>query len=563
MKLHILLDYKGPYYFEEGDVVVTSRYNPLNTKHTVKEVVFEYSSVYRNKKVIEEVNGFFKNTDIYFKPTRNTIYSKLLMAIYSFLDTVEVVIQEYGIQKIILYDGCVRPFVTTINAEGEGERKDYLTNWLVNAIIYERYKDSCKVEWCHRRSVMRFSIKNYLRWTKGIGFTILSSLIKSIINRGNSNEIINANIISIVDLPLQAYWLSNLLEETNRDIVFLTLGKECFKDLNNKGYHVSLVPDLSFIEILKLVSYSLFKSVSLSPTLFGKQFDKLLIREIRLQSLIYQIRYKRLCGFIDNSLDNCYDNILVTNNTWGIDVISAHEVAKRSSIKHFNFQYVGLGGILYPQLDLADYYYLYDRQTYDLYKKYNSTFHLYLPLVPKSIKEKNDRENRPLTLTIFMQPDSFVFDYFDYIESIIQDERIQQSGWKIIIKPHYRQNQMDKLISMVSGIPFVHIADPKESCADLLHNTDIAVSILSAVIFESLTNRVMCLVYNPKGKYDKYVYNYEVCYPEVNFVIRKPEETYSFMEGIMMYKAEYKKRLDKFVISNNIEVDINSVFLEK
>lgn len=561
MNLHILLDYKGPYEHEEGDVVLSSPYNPLDEKNDIIVIPFDYSIIFSDRRVIEDVNRLYSETDALFKPTRNSVYGKLLMAIYAFDTLIERVTQEYNVDKIYLYDGCRIPFVTTLNSEGEGARKDYSTNWLVNAVLYDKYCGRYDIIWKHKINASRLYVKNYFRWIKGIITILLLSLYSRVLTKKDLQNEESKKLLSIVDLPLQAYSINNLLSEKSKSISYLSLEKGCFNILIDKGYDVIHIPYLRVRKLLSIAYLVLFKKVSLSASPFGKCFDMLLKREVRLQALIYHIRLNRITEFLDQ-IGNKSKTILVTNMTWGTDIVSAHDAAFKTGIKHFNFQYVALGGKLFPQLELADYYYLYDKITYNLYKDYSRSFRLYLPLLKKEEERVVKKADHLRTLTIFMQPDSFAIDYLDFIESLIHNDSVKKSGWRIIIKPHYRQNLLGSLYSIVESVPFVRIAEPSESCGDILRNTDIAVSIHSAVIFEAMTNGVMCLVYSAKGKYNQTIYNTGICFADVNFVINETNETFSYMESFSLYSEEYTKRLQHFLNTNSVEVNVDDI-LEK
>jgi hypothetical protein len=241
--------------------------------------------------------------------------------------------------------------------------------------------------------------------------------------------------------------------------------------------------------------------------------------------------------------------------TFGMDIVSCHDLAKDMLWRHLNLQYVTMARILYPNLELADDFYLFSRRTYDLYSAYSNSYKYYLPLGNK--QTSGVKKTGQVVLTIFMQPDSFVYDYFDYLRNLLP--LVDSKRVKIVIKPHYRQNLMDELYEIVKPYSFVSVAGLHDSCEDLLVSTDIALSIHSSVIFEALLNNVMCLVYNPDGKYDDSIYNNDICYPEVNFVISKPQETIDYIENCEYYKKQYVERRMTFVQNNHCELSLEEI----
>ena len=85
----------------------------------------------------------------------------------------------------------------------------------------------------------------------------------------------------------------------------------------------------------------------------------------------------------------------------------------------------------------------YARRTYDLYKYYSDKFRLYLPLTKGGQKRGN--LNKTIVFSIFTQPDSFGKEYVDYLRLVLPEIMKSNTDIKVIVKPHYRQDNVDEL----------------------------------------------------------------------------------------------------------------------
>lgn len=153
------------------------------------------------------------------------------------------------------------------------------------------------------------------------------------------------------------------------------------------------------------------------------------------------------------------------------------------------------------------------------------------------------QDSSNLVLSIFMQPDSFVYDYLKLFSELFPLLKQESKPVKVIIKPHYRQNKINDIIKIAELYDFVHIVGLHDSCEEILNESHLALSINSSVIFEALTNQIMCLVYNPNNKYNDSIYNNDICFPDVNFVVSSPYEIIGYINNYNKYNIEYHKRL--------------------
>jgi CDP-glycerol glycerophosphotransferase (TagB/SpsB family) len=131
---------------------------------------------------------------------------------------------------------------------------------------------------------------------------------------------------------------------------------------------------------------------------------------------------------------------------------------------------------------------------------------------------------------------------------------------KVIVKPHYRQDRIDEFEALTDKYDFANLAKPGELCSNILRMSTICMSISSSVIFEAMTNYKPCIIYNPNHKFDYDVYESGICYPEINFVTDKVEDTLELVNNMVRLLGDYKTRYDNYIINNNCVTNWISLF---
>ena len=547
MKLHVLLDSSITPNSSSGDIVLVSNYNNNNT-FLGKVYLLDFETTFTSPEVREEIYKIFSLFDGDYRKIINTAYVKFFLPIFAIVNNIKEILNYAPVDGIVLYEGGNTPFFISEGAEGEGARKGYRTNWMVNAYVYGAFNKQYKCEWVNKGG---HGIKNW--WlNKQYSLTlVVNRLIKGVLVKNKpSFENTTPRIISVVSLPLQKRNIESLTSFIKTDsIQYLSYNPKLLNSNN-----VSYVNELSFVELSRVIFSSFRVKLPKTIELFNVS-SRSLVKELKYCKLKYDIYEKRLDKAVRLSCPSD-ETIVLSNTTAGFDMVSIHNVAKKQGLKHINMQYVAMGKILYPELELADTYYLYSQKTYEFYKKYSSIYKLYLPL-------KNNKSNKisseGIVFTIFTQPDSYAQEYVDYLNVILPVIKSRIRKIKIIIKPHYRQKDLTSLYYFRDIYSFVRVAEPDESVDKLLAISTIAMTMHSSVIFEAMMNDVPMIVYNPNDKYHDDVYNNDICFPEVNFVINEPLESITILENIDAYKINYEQRLGNFVSSSEATTDIKKI----
>ncbi len=540
MRLHLLIDYEDSKGIEEGDIVFVSTRNRTKLPDGVKvkyRINWQGSDSCDNR---DYVNSVFRRLPEEYSSCTNTAFAKFFMPAFNILQNVEDLLNEYKVDGIVLYGGSKKCFFSATEAEGEGIRKKYQTNWMVNRLLFDIYYKDYPIEWRDRESSLFVIIRNFIHSAKRSVKDLLSEIIFSIKDINYSNATIPKDVrtFTIVDLPQQynnLKYLSIVLNINN--LQFYTRNKLLSKSIESVTY----IPAVSPLEVLAFWVKMILKPIS-SLTFYG-------VKSYRLKSEIdyllfqYQLKEKRILNFFSN-YELVPNGELLTDMTFGFDIISSHALTK-FGIKHKNYQYVSMGRVLYPNLEVADEYYVYSRKTQDFYNLYSNSFHFYFPLIEEKNKETYIG---PVRVTYFLQPDDIVYDFLELMQKSLPI--LSKMNCEVCVKPHYRQNEMDKIRAVCDGYSNVTIVGLNKSVEQILKSTDVAICIHSSVIFEAMSHFVMSLIYNPLGKYNKNIYEFDVCFPEVNFVIDKAEQIREYIDNYSEYKDFFEKRLRQYIQTN-------------
>ena len=548
MRVHLLIDSNIKPNIGENDVVLVSRYNHVRIE-VGKVVLIDPGKSNESNRVGDEMMELYSRFGNEYKKSLNSSYVRLFLPLESVLDTLDEVLSNDSYSEIVLYEGSKVPFFKSENAEAEGVRKHYKTNWMVNAFVYSKYASTYSIIWIAQQSQLFTRIKaiyfNAINCIRVIAPRVIKRLLSS--NEKESLNLTTPSVISFISLLLQKRHLDSLLSGNlnGRHIYF------SFDTSIVDWKTVYPVIELPLAKLFSIVFKYLFKE-RLPLQLKYKGFcQHTLARELQYLQLKYSIYEERMIQTL-SSVDDIEKNLMVSNTTFGDDMMGIHSVAQYYRMHHINIQYVSMDRILYPNLKMADEYYIYAQRTFDFYKRIESSFKLYLPQKNSIIQKSKDER----VFVIFMQPDSFCEDYFDYFKTLFPEFSKLGFDYKIIVKPHYRQNRLDDLCNLCEEYPFVRVASPNENVESLINQASVIMSICSSVIFEAMMNHVPSIIYNPRDKYHSFVYNNDYCFPEVNIVTSDPIESLSVLENYDEYYKEFSKKLELFILGYGASIDI-------
>jgi len=551
---------------EKSDIIFTQNYSEYNNFDLDNKIyLFDQTLCYGDKKLKIEIDKIFQSLSDTDKVFKNTFYSRLFLPLSTIIKQINDIRLKHDIGKLILLGGSDYSFMTLCKGEGETTKWLYKTSWLMNSIIKEYFHNELEICWIKKHSDKTSQILYVLRETF-LRFKAIGSKIRNFIfNRNKEDSFLlsqsKVNVLALIDNPIQFDHINNLLIKANNinPIFILPSNMDC-KNIKNKIFYNKI----SLFNLIKALCYIVYDkskgSKYIKVDIQGKQFN--LFRQkisnlFKQERFFYNCRMSELSDTLSN-LDMSKISCVVTNMTFGTDIISINEFAHKNNIKHYNFQYVSMLKMLFPKMDLADRYFLYAKKTFDLYKQFSSTYELYLPTKQKPKKDNIQKE--VITLSLFTQPDLFTNKYLNFINDFSEKISKDNVPIKLIIKPHYRQDQLDKFKYFSKKYDFIEMANTNDNCEKNILNSHIVLSMTSSVIFEALTLGKMAIIINIDKQYDRIIYEEDVCFPDINFVINTIEEVLNIVNNYDDYYKQYNDRYQHYFALNNFTTNYDKLF---
>ncbi len=569
VRLIVVLDEKTDNIkLNNRDIVLTQDFNYyFKNKNTKKVILTNFSLVDENPIIAKSINEMFVLFPKEYLRYRNTFYMRVFRPMYSIIKQIEDIVKQRGVDELILVGGSEHLFLSLHAAEGEGAKWWYKTSWFLNTIIKQYFDKQIPILWIRKASKHKLIFINIIRDNLILYKGILKKFVLSFISVKNtlvgydlSNK--KTPIVSVINLPLQYVHLNSIFNDIkeldptyivpnkiklggggdiirNHPIGLMQLIRLVYREIRLKKIKQKNVEFFLFDKKINIST----KKIKLAASLTNFHF---LYRKYELTKLFKQIRLPK-------------HTQLVTDMTFGEDIILCNEIAKQYGLRHFNFQYVAMSKMLFPQINLADDYYLYSKSTYELYKKHSNTYKYYLP-VKMNPEEHENTIAHTFRIVIFTQPDKYTERYLFFIRLFFERIYAEKLSVQVIIKPHYRQNRLYEFEKIVSRFNFSKLVGKSDSCEDLILNSDLSVSMTSSVLFESLMLGKMATIINLDGQDEDFIFNNDICFPQINFVVKSIDELITIIEKYPEYLENYKERYNVFMKEQKAIPDYERLF---
>ena len=557
-RLITVFDEKPDIVLFDNDVILTNNASYSDTCH---KIIYVTNNDILDKDVtllasIQKALNVFPTT---YQVLHNSIYHILLRPIIHVLAMISRVIKQEKIEEIWLFGGSDIAFFSLSNAEGEGTKKIYHSSWLYNSIINQYFSsdENTSVVWHKKKSrfvhaLLFWCREHYYYYRHALGYIIRDL-------RGRTSPILlnkedKTIIIALADLELQYKHLTKQLEEINSCEKLYVLGRNVKPAADDMVCRLPSLSVISIISILKRIHRAHVESKILDFQ-FNGHAVKLPVDRIvmgskeRLFIALYQEKsLSQLIHRIGSERIRC----VCTNRTMGADICYVQNVCKEHNLLHVNFQYVAMFEILYPNMKVADRYYLYNRNIYELYKTYGKQFQYYLPLDKNCFTERN---NQAHSIVIFTQPDLYTDRYLVAIRAILTCFQENNSQVEIIIKLHYRQDKISEFVSCKQYYRNTKVLTTGYA-GDVMSDCDCVISMTSSVLFEALLRGIPSIVLDFDGINKEVIEGSGVCIPEVNYVVHSPCEIINLINNYSLFWREYRKRLKGYLENNNAQTNI-------
>ena len=357
----------------------------------------------------------------------------------------------------------------------------------------------------------------------------------------------NYKYFVFAQIPLQIVHLKQTLSFVDKNkLLFLTKTDLKF---DSKIFNISYIP--KFADLVDSIK-QLHEDVILNRnknTKFKFYDTKIKLSQIYIVlPLLYQYInfYSDLFFLKTNFLKDTFKSkpILISNMTFGSDITFIKKLSEEIGGSHFNYQSVNMSVMSYPQIRLADFFYLYNNFSYDFYKKLDSSYRYYLPIY-NDIDNFFLNDKDLLKITIFTQPDVFTELYIDFIKKLNILITENNLPIEIIVKLHYRQDKVDLFTDLISTCANFTLADSNISLVELFSNSNFIMSMTSAVLFEAFQYNCPAVIVDLNKMNTKYI---EInCLTQVNFVVNDFTKLIEILKNPYKYHVLYKKRRKKFI----------------
>ena len=567
MELHILFDYKSKYYKSiNGGIVLGDDFNTPSIK-CEKIININYDICDDNNEAASSINDIFSGLPDEMSYFRNTYYSSLFRQLSSIIYQIKNIIREEQISIIHLYGGSNFPFITLFQGEGEGNSLFFKRSWLYNYFINNYFFNSNEIHWNYKASSYKLKLFYYFRENITFFYRLSANILRNIAYSLRAEESIvikdqnKMNILSIVNLPSQKRHIDSLFKnQNNYKLHYLSPALKKINMFDVSKYYVNTRHIRKAFQLYKKLWYSKNnKNISFKlHDQLSSLNSKWIYLSIKQNIIFFYASYYALEEYFKKNYVSKNDSVIVTNMTFGEDIVLVNKLGNDFNILHYNYQAVSMRRMIYPQFELADKYYLYSRKTYELYSSINESYKYYFPintkLNDKYIDNNGIINSNTLTLSIFTQPDKYANQYLKILTEFLP-YLASFENMKIQIKMHYRQNKIACFLKVAAKYPFVQILDKSVNASKIINESDFIMSIHSAVLFESITLGCPGIIFDLFDENRSIIYSEDICYPDINIVVKSQKDLGEIIDNPLYYKTLYYQRRDDYIakyVSANI-----------
>ena len=347
-----------------------------------------------NEKFVNGINSFFEQLPEEFHDLKNETFARFFKPVFSVLKKIKNILSDVDVSEIILTGGNRFQFVTFHGGEGESKKYKYRSSWLLNVFIQQYFKDEVLVSWKTTKPFLFLFhyFRELPRFLKLASKAVLYSFNKKnqFLKKALSN-IKEVDVVFVTSL-IEFNQIRHLLSAVKQKKAIYLNSNSSFTLKENDVYNYN---STSIIFFLKAV-FSFRKLLrSIKPNYFNFSFEgkniqinrKSFFRAAKTNFVRNLAHYYELEGILKPH-DKYNESAFITARTFGDDIVLINKISKLFNVKHYNFQIVSMAKVLLPQMDLADYFYLYSQKTHQFYGLYSSSYIHYLPLTNNDVQPK-------------------------------------------------------------------------------------------------------------------------------------------------------------------------------
>lgn len=494
-----------------------ARYINLNTYRTNTESIKLFMS-----KLTGMLNKIkFNDIDLVL-PNINTLFRNWYFVIDFMLQQIKKITNENDVKTVYLYGGHPKvPYMTLTLAEGERPKEFlYRRKWFYNIFINsELLNSSIDVKWFKKNISLHIKIIQLIRVKIIFYVKYLTQLFSvSMPKKNGKNENREkVDVILLVRNPLQVEPLVGIYNEMKkqyRNPVFAYSNSYLKRGVQNEliarklpNYNLdSLIKINDIVEAKSIIKRIIKESSKNNISVFGVEYqEKNILRDLSSYMFDEILRVKTLDKF-NVKIKTTERLVLIHNETYNYRAAIDSLWAKKNNYPIFSIQHVAMEPSLKPVMIWQDRMYMMTSKiSKELNKLANTNKFEFLgpgsydDVYNSSLATKNLKE-----IAIFTQTDGLSDDYIEIINDLIEIREKFELNFNIKVKLHPRETNSEKYIKKYSEFEFLKIASHTENTNKIVQRSDLAISIFSGVIFQSIIigTPVIAVNYNQKHKYN-------------------------------------------------------------
>lgn len=460
------------------------------------------------------------------KSYSNSIYDTFYIYVMDTIKIVDKIFRRYEIEELILMYGNLKvDYFSLTFSEGERiARFFYKRSWMLNYYIYHIYKERIKINWLNEDSKFKLNILKKIKVNLIIsGKAIILIIRKLMLYFKKNTNILEKNIsrlcyLLIVRTPLQVEPLIPIYDELkkNKNIkpLFITMENYLKPGVNEKLFsnnidHINLFNFISIGNIIKVyykvlkIRKQLIESIKSDQIIKCGEFTisidiKNCLNELSIYWIDNYLRHLAL-DIIDDKLDS---NIVALTNTEIENHNGAYDYywTRKKNVPLYTIQWVTYLTSLKPKMAWSDTVYMMNYKDYEkVIKKSNNKLFKYIgPVAYDTVFDNSNAKPNIKTISIFTQPDEYKLDYIEIIDDLV--DITMSTEIDLVIKLHPREYSERQFRKRYEKLKNVTVIKSSITSQELIKKSDLAITITSGIIIQSLIIGTPCISINYDNK---------------------------------------------------------------
>lgn len=520
---------------QNQDFILTTRKSARSN-----EAQIQFHSANTLPELSQEINDFFEALPGSIQFMKNDFYAAFYRPYQSLVYQIEAIRASHSIGKIILLGGAKFRLFGVKNGMGEGNPMFFNKALMLNTLLYQQYHGQLEVVWQHKDTWLKAAAFQCLRFVfeslQFVKFFVVNLFAKNTDIEGQSKK---ADVVGIVDTQVKARLLKKLVIREQAHLMVIPKsesaqlgGEAIFYQFRLVDVLAGLRAALSMLSLIGVKSKPAIGNIRLSWGVFGMSS----IPEI----ISYQIKKRALARTMKKLKAHNPDLIYISNSTFGTDMVVMRDAAHDAGLQLKNYQCVSFAPVWYPDMELANEYYLYDRNSFQFYQKRSPSYRYYMPDLSINRKKYEKLKSSP-EIIIFTQPDDFADFYIDFLQQFAD----LKTDMGLKVKLHYRQNKVEDFVRLSNDNENIEILEQIVDVAVLLETCDLAMSVSSSVLQQATFIGCPGVIY-ATGNEPVDAVAKTICFPEINFIVKSAFELLKVAEEYELNYRQYEQKRNNF-----------------